>query len=35
MQEIREEVEDLLIKEKNMKAEMKDVIRRVDMKDIK
>ena len=35
MQDIREEVEDLLIKEKNMKAEIRDVFKRVDMKDIK
>lgn len=35
MQDIREEVEDLMIKEKNMKTEMRDVIKRIDMKDIK
>lgn len=31
---MKEEVEDLSIKEKNLKTEMRDVIRRVDMKDI-
>lgn len=35
MIDIREEVEDMLIKEKNMKNEMRDILRRVDMKDIK
>jgi hypothetical protein len=35
MKEIREEVEDLLIKEKNMKNEMRDILRKIDMKEIK
>lgn len=34
MLNMKEEVEDLSIKEKNLKTEMRDVIRRVDMKDI-
>jgi hypothetical protein len=28
-------VEDLMIKEKNMKSEMKDVLKRIDMKELK
>lgn len=35
MVELREEVEDLLIKEKNMKSEMKDILKRIDMKELK
>lgn len=31
----KDEVEDLLIKEKNLKAEMKEFIKRLDMKEIK
>ena len=34
MIEIKEEVEDLLIKEKNMKVELKDILRRIDMKEL-
>jgi hypothetical protein len=35
MIEIREEIEDLLIKEKNMKNEMRDILRKIDMKELK
>ena len=35
MMELREEVEDLLIKEKNMKIELKDILRKIDMKELK
>lgn len=31
----KDEVEDLLIKEKNMKVEMKEFLKRLDMKEVK
>lgn len=33
--ELREEVEDLIIKEKNMKQELRDILRRIDIKEVK
>lgn len=35
MIEIKEDIEDLQIKEKNLKTDAKDIMRRIDMKDIK